>query len=117
MSDDTERRLTVLETTLPFIQKGIKSLDEKMVSHMEKTDIARASTNEKIDTVIRKFDTVEKQGEELKRLSAIVSGHHDLFQQGKGAWKAAAAIGSIVGAVVAGLLALLAKIAGFIRIA
>jgi uncharacterized coiled-coil protein SlyX len=117
MGDDMERRLTVLETTLPFIQKGIQSLDGKMVSHMEKTEVARASTNEKIDTVIRKFDTVEKQAKEIEKLQAAVSNHHNAFEQMKGAWKAAAAIGSIVGAVVAAVLALLAKVAGFIRIA
>lgn len=111
-----ERRVTILETTLPFIREGIASLDEKMVSHMEKTEVARASTNDKIDTVIRKFDTIDRQAKEIERLSKAVAGHHDLFQQGKGAWKAAAAIGSVIGALVAGLLALLAKVMGFIRV-
>jgi hypothetical protein len=92
-------------------------VESKLDEHVVKTEAARSFTNEKLDTVLGKLDSVEKQAKEIEKLNSIVSGHHDLFQQGKGAWRAASAIGAVIGALVAGALALLAKVAGFIRIA
>lgn len=65
-------------------------------------------------------ETRDYRGEVYARIDKVeetVLNHHNTFEQLKGAWKAAATIGSIVGAAVAALLALLAKFAGFICIA
>lgn len=81
-------------------RNDIRHLKELMVTHIAETREYRKEVHSRIDEI-----------------EATVSTHHNAFEQLKGAWKAAAAIGSIVGAVVAGLLALLAKVAGFIRVA
>ena len=90
----------------------------------ETRDIAIESRNEikNVKELIKQHisETREYRSEVYARIDKIeakVGEHHDLFEQGKGAWKAAAAIGAIVSAIVASGLALLAKIAGFIRIA
>ena len=124
MGDEMERRLAMLEqkvavneAVMPRIERTISHIEDKMDTHIEKTESARAATNQKLDNVLGKLDAVEQQAKEIEKIKSVVSGHHDLFQQGKGAWRAASAIGAVIGALVAGLLALLAKVAGFIRIA
>jgi uncharacterized coiled-coil protein SlyX len=124
MGDDMERRLAMLEqkvavndAVMPRIERTIADIEHKMDTHIEKTESARSATNQKLDKVLGKLESVDKQAREIEKINSTVSGHHDLFQQGKGAWKAAIAIGSAIGAVVTALIALIAKLGGFIRIA
>lgn len=77
----------------------IKQIKEMLREHITETRDYRSEVHKRIDVI-----------------EAKVLAHHDTFQQLQGAWKAAAAIGSIVGAIVAAAIAFLAKIAGFIRI-
>ena len=89
----------------------------------ETRDIAIESRNEikNVKELIKEHiaETRNYRNEVYSRIDKIeqtVLTHHNTFEQLKGAWKAAAAIGSIVGALVAGLIAFVAKVAGFIRV-
>jgi uncharacterized coiled-coil protein SlyX len=123
MGDEMERRLAMLEqkvavneAVMPRIERTISHIEDKMDTHIEKTESARAATNQKLDKVLGKLEAVDRQASDIEILKESVGTHHDLFQQGKGAWQAASAIGAVIGALVAGLMALVAKVAGFIRI-
>lgn len=93
MSDET--RDIAIES-----RNEIKNVKELIKEHIAETREYRSEVHARID-----------------KIEATVGTHHNAFEQMKGAWKAAAAIGAIVSAIVASGLALLAKVAGFIRIA
>lgn len=54
MGDDIERRLTALETHIPYIRDELKSQRETMLDFHAESKKARAETNEKLDALIAK---------------------------------------------------------------